>query len=229
MLKTKITLLSAFLFLWTISFSQVNFGVKTALNLNNLNITGTSDLTYTQINIGYVFGGVMEYQVTDFLKIRPEINFTSKGCNYDIEKMWGEGAKGYNKTVLSYIEVPLNVVLNFHGFELNAGGYVAFGISCKDKHDVDYNGKNYKEEIKLKPVFGEIDETYDSEKTPFNALDYGLNAGIGYSFGPMVVNATYLYGLGNVMPKYNVEGFDSEGVNIYNRAISISVIYFYGK
>ncbi len=230
MLKTKLTLLATFILLSTISFSQISAGVKTALNLNNLSFSESYNPAYTKINTGYVFGGVIEYQVTGFFKIRPEINLTSKGCSYDIEKIWGEGAKGYDRTVLSYLEVPVNLVLNFHGFELTGGGYIALGLSGKDKYDVDdYNGENIKDETKLKPVFGEIDETYDSDKIPFNALDYGLNAGIGYSFGPMIVNVSYLIGLSNVFPKYS--GIDSDFGNIkaVNRTVSFSVIYLYGK
>ena len=231
MLKLRLILPVILIIISSNVFSQAHYGLKTALNLSNMKFeySDSSSEPDSKINIGYVFGGVMEYDITKFFKIRPEIYLTSKGYSLDVEKIWGEGAKGYSRVNLAYIEIPVNLAFIFHGVEAFTAPYIAFGVNGKSKYEVTYQDKEYEDETKYKPVFGKVDKDFDQNKIPFNAFDYGFNFGLGYSSGPMIVDVIYSLGLGNIVPEIEGDDFASVDMKTSNRVILISVAFFYGK
>lgn len=67
-------------------------------------------------------------------------------------------------------------------------------------------------------------EEENSDEEYFRAFDYGLNAGVGYQFGNILLSAEYSLGLGNIAAIYNENTVDA-----YNRGITLSVGYTFGN
>ena len=151
------------------------------------------------------------------------------------EEVDGLTIDGYARGTLNYIEIPLNLAFKVEAFQIFAGPYVAMGISGKQKMDftASYMGfsESVAEEMKLKPTFGEVkDGDLADDEDAFSALDYGVNVGVGYKVGPILVQGGYSLGFGNITPKYE-DAPDSyrDDYKYTNRVITLSVSYFFGE
>lgn len=212
--------------------AQVKFGVKAGLNMNNIsqNFEESDWEDETKMSLAYSFGVTVDYGLNDALSLQSGLMLTSKGFAYDVEEEWGEGVEGSDKLILNYLEVPFNFAYKVSDFQVYAGPYVAIGIGGKNKWDVSYDGESDADEFKLKPVFGKVTEDdLGDDEDAYNALDYGLNFGIGYQVGPILINAGYSLGLGNITPNYDFEDFDPKDFKQANRVITFSVSYFFGE
>ena len=111
--------------------------------------------------------------------------------------------------------------------QIYAGPYVAFGLSGNIKYEfeeTEYGGMVASADgtFILTPTYGEIaeDREFSKDEKPYNGFDTGLNFGIGYKVGSVMLNAGYSLGFGSIFPKY--EGGDTK---VKNRVISISATY----
>lgn len=212
--------------------AQVKFGVKAGLNINNISQNyKDSDLEFdTKMLLAYNIGATVDFGLSDAFSLQTGLMLTSKGFSYDMEEMSGEEIEGYSRFILNYIEVPINAAYKFNGFQIYAGPYVAIGIGGKNKWDYTYAGETNADESKLKPVFGEVGEgDLGEDEGAFNALDYGLNFGVGYQVGPILINAGYSLGLGNINPGFEGDDGDIKDYKMSNRVINLSVSYFFGE
>lgn len=147
---------------------------------------------------------------------------SSKDFNYDLEQYLDddESIEGYDRDIYNYLEIPIHFAYKLDAFQIYAGPYVAIGIGAKNEWDNistydDGEVYRYEGENRYKPVFGEVGEgDISSGESPFRALDFGLNFGIGYEVGPILINAGYSMGLGNLTPAY--EGFGGDPSDFKN-------------
>ncbi|MDF1547736.1 MAG: porin family protein [Bacteroidales bacterium] len=212
--------------------AQVKLGVKAGLNINNISQNfKESDLEYkNKMSLGYNIGVTVDFGLIDALCLQSGLMLTSKGFSYDLEEEWGVGTEGYDRVIYNYLEVPVNFAYKINDFQIYAGPYLAIGIGGKNKWNVTYDGASYADEYKYKPVFGEVGEGYlDADDDAYSALDYGINFGAGYQIGPMLINAGYSLGLGNLTPAYKGYVSDRKDFKVSNRVISLSVSYFFGE
>jgi hypothetical protein len=105
-------------------------------------------------------------------------------------------------------------------------------LSGNQKYDytVTYQGhsESDKGEIKMKPAYEVVN--HSNEEGAFTALDYGFNAGVGYKVGPVLIQAGYSLGLGNMTPAYEGDpASERDDYKISNRVITLSVSYFFGR
>ena len=215
---------------------KVTFGVKAGLNIANVSVSGTEEDVDTKMHMGFQLGGVVDYAINKKISLQSGLSFTSKGFNTEnSDSEDGYSSKSSSSANFNYLEIPFQVAYRINNFQIYAGPYIAFGIGGKSKSDYSYSytdpysGETYSDsdsnESKLKPVFGEItdsDEFADDEE-PFNAFDSGLNFGIGYQVGPVIINAGYSLGFSNII---RYEGMDFK---VKNRVITISATYMFGK
>lgn len=226
--------------------AQVTLGVKVGVNLSNIQQDyKDSDMEdVTKIRPGFHLGLTADVPFSDNFSFQPGLLFTTKGCNYDIDDTYEDETprgvaelvtiEGDASTALNYIEIPLHFAYKANDFQIFAGPYLAMGIGGKYKYDYTmssiFGSMDFKDEMKLKPAFGEVKEDdLGEDEDAFTALDYGLNFGVGYMVGPVLVQAGYSLGLGNINPKY--EGWSDADRSDYkdsNRVISLSVSYFFG-
>lgn len=246
----KLTKFFALIFLACLAFSasaQINYGIKVGGNLSDIN-QDYKDSDYeipTKMKVGFHIGLTTDIPVNEMFSFQPGLLFTTKGCNYDLDELIEDedtpvkatsavDVDGYMRTSLNYIEIPLNFAFKANDLQIFAGPYLALGIGGKHKADFTYTIMGYEEsekyEVKLKPAFGEVKpDDLGEDESAFTALDYGLNFGVGYMLGPILILGGYSLGLGNITPKY--EGASDTYRSDYkesNRVITLSVSYFFG-
>ncbi len=218
-------------------YSQVSFGVKTGLNVNNISQDfANSDMEYdTKMKAGFHFGPAVNIGFTDQLGLQTGLIFTSKGFSMDLDEWSNDDfdVDGYFRFRFNYLEIPLSVAFNIEGFQVYAGPYVAIGIggTAVEKYEVKFEGTTFYEEddsFNLKPVFGDYDPAdLDEDEDAFNALDFGLNFGLGYKVGPVLLNAGYSLGLGNMTPGIKDSDFDPDDRKMSNRVITVSASFYF--
>ena len=218
------------------AFSQLKVGGKAGLNLANqsFNFDDSDIEPASKMKFGFHVGAAVEYGLTDDLAIQSGLLFTQKGFSYDLEDDLPDGTSvdGYDRVNLSYLEIPISVAYKINDFQVYAGPYVAFGIAGKNKWDYTLEtaagSEDFSDETSFKPVFGEVsDGDLADDEQAFAAFDFGLNAGVGYQFGPMLVNAGYSLGLGNIAPAYDSDDYDRADFKQNNRVITVSLTYFF--
>ncbi|MEN8120968.1 MAG: porin family protein [Bacteroidota bacterium] len=243
MKNLKFLLVVAFAFFSLQTQAQVKFGVKAGLNMNNIaqSFKESSWESAAKMNLGFNFGLTADYELSEAMSIQTGLVYTSKGFKYDLEEEYdiqaGESIDGYDKVSFNYLEIPIHFAYKMDAFQIYAGPYVAFGIGGKNKWDFTYSDGTgeYKDadEFLFKPAFGDLSqEDIDSDDDFYSALDYGLNFGVGYTVGPILINAGYSLGLGNLTPGISADGYgdyDPKDFKLSNRVISVSVSYFFGE
>ena len=216
---------------------QILFGIKAGLNGNNIsqNFKESDWEDDTKMRAGFHLGLTVDYELSEQLSLQSGLLYSSKGYSIDLEADLDpdETVDGYQRAIVNYLEIPIHFAYKMNDLQLYAGPYIGIGIGGKMKWDVTYkyDGEEYKSDgdISLKPVFGEVDSNdLDDDESPYNALDFGLNLGAGYQVGPILINAGYSLGLGNLTPKEKDSDFDPKDMKTSNRVLSLSVSYFFG-
>ena len=216
--------------------AQVKFGVKAGLNFSNVSFTGDEEGLDTKMKIGFNVGGVVNYTISESFDLQSGLSLTTKGFKSEFSYSQDNGYKYESKNTfsLTYLEIPINAIYKIEKLQIYAGPYLAFGLAGKMKSEwseIDgadsYSGND---EYKLKPKSSGYD--YDSlgdEEAAFRGFDYGLNFGIGYELGPVLVNAGYSLGLGNVDvdDKDGNYSFLDEDNKMKNGVISLSATYMF--
>jgi len=221
------------LFLTTVAFSQIRFGIQGGASLNDYryNISDESvEAQDTKPRGGFNIGLVAEVTLADKLKFQPGLQFTTRGTSFDDE---GLGDDEYSRSTVNYLELPLNVSYTvLENVNVFAGPYLAFtlGGTTKDR----FSGIS--EEFDIKPVSGELKVSeIDASNDYINNFDYGINVGFGYNLSEnMNLRLGYTLGLNNMF--FDVvddldDGFDeslnADEIKVFNRSLSLSLIYFF--
>jgi hypothetical protein len=214
------------------SFSQMKFGLRAGLNVATVaqDFKESDFEETTKMRILYSFGAVMDLSlIPDVVSLQPGLLLSAKGYSVDVKKDYD--GTGYDRYIINYLEIPVNIAFKMKAFQIYAGPYVAIGIAGKDKYDIDYgDGSNDKGDDKFKFVGKEASlEDMMGEEIPVKRLDYGLNFGLGYMVGPILINAGYSLGLSNMTPDIADIDFEPKDYKVSNRVITASVTFFLGK
>lgn len=198
MKNLKTNLLSLFLLsLSTISFAQMEYGVKIGGGLSNTTIVhGIS-----KERIGLLVGGVAKYQLTTKNEnhyLQGELLYTNQG-EYGVQN----GGSKY-KAFINYISVPVMYKYYFDDqgkdFFVEAGPQFSFKVSDNMEQVDENKGRQ------LKP----------------NSFDFALNIGGGYSINRQYeINLRYQYGLTDT---YNT---DWENEVNRSSFLTLGLIYFF--
>jgi hypothetical protein len=191
-MKKLFTILTVVALTATISFAQVQFGIKAGFNNSAV---GSSDSDMNEAissKSGMQFGGIAMFELSDAIQLRTGAIYSQKGATLLDEITFA----------LDYLEVPADFafMLGDGGFALSAGPYFAFLMSSKVKLDgesedmEDMNsldiglnfGASYlvNEQILIDARYGmgltNISSDSDSEETMLNGA---LQISVGYVFG----------------------------------------------
>ena len=195
-MKKLVTILTVVALATTNSFSQAQFGATAGLNMAN--VVG-EDMEDSGMKMGMHLGVAASFELSDAMTLRTGAIYSTKGTT-DEE----DGIKlSYN---LSYIEVPLNLSFSISDqMSLMVGPYIALLMGA---------------EAEISGTGGLLDGTIDM-KDDTNAMDLGLNVGVGYAITDvMTIGAGYQMGL---MP------LDEEGDgDARNSNIHIGLTYNFG-
>lgn len=200
----KVLLTAAVLFIATASFAQFSGGIKAGANFATLGGDDVGD--DAKMRVAFHFGLYGSYPLSDKLSLQPELLYSSVGAKYDFSESdpdFGDYSVD-GSYQLNYLSVP--IMLGFklsENFSLQVGPQIGFLLSAKDKGDVKFDGGS---------------ESYDDDiKDGFKGTDFGLNFGLGYSFGKMGVSARYSLGLSSIA--------DYEDSDLKSNVIQLSLQY----
>jgi len=175
--------------------SNAQLGVRAGLNLASFTTKAGGLSINSDSKIGFHVGVTNDLKFTDNLTFRPGLLYSAKGGKFSIDVL---GQTESIEASYSYVEIPLSFIYNFtkeeSGFFAEAGPYVGFLLSAKSED----------EDI----------------KEDFNSLDFGLNIGLGYDLGNIVIGANYGLGLANI-----AKTEDGDDVTATNKNISAYAIY----
>lgn len=148
---------------------------------------------------------------------------------------------GYWKYTYNYLELPIHFSYHINDLQIFVGPYLAYGIGGTSVVDIKYDTDSEKGEVKeqtsLTAVSGAIkseDFIGGNEKVAFNksynALDFGLDLGVGYQYEQFLLKIQYSIGFNNLTPSLSdIENFDPNDFKFTNQGASFSIVYYFLK
>ncbi|MEZ4950081.1 MAG: porin family protein [Saprospiraceae bacterium] len=193
----KILFLSAFLFIASLSFSQVKFGIRGGFSTANVDgnkigfPSGSMDtLSISDITGGYHFGFFLQARMKKFF-IQPEIVFNSNKADFTLSDLSSpEGRDQVLTERYNYLDIPIMMGLKLGALRLQAGpvGHVYLD----SKSDL------------LK---------FDEYSTTFETITYGYQTGIGLDIWNIALDVKYE---GNFSDFDDHIRIDNEKINLSN-------------
>jgi hypothetical protein len=206
-----------FLFLITAliveAWSQVSFGVRAGVNLQNLNgEDNEGEKLNNELKFGFHGGVDVEIPIVPDFFLQPGILFSMKGAN-DVAEIEDLSA------TLSYIEVPVHFVykplLGAGRLIAGIGPYVAYGVSGKMEFEGDEEDIKFQNDVSL--------DDYNDNFFFLRPLDAGADIFFGYQFDMgFFAQLNAQLGLLNLEPK--VDGESPEAIT-KNTGFGVSVGY----
>ncbi|ACU64538.1 porin family protein [Chitinophaga pinensis] len=236
----KILLLALFNLGFLYSHAQTSFGITAGLGNAKMRFPDDDGLNY-KINPSWRAGIMADVKLIGKFYLQPQLLISRKGNHTYIGNADQPAAfifDVHEKTHLTYLELPVNLVLKFPlgsgKFITGAGGYIAYGLGGKDKitGTERATGADYERKIDVKfekePHLAEADF---GKTTYYRPIDLELNFLAGYEFkNGLGLNFTYSPGLKNMAPPPIVIG---PSTIIYNRRMNtyagLSVTYMLKK
>jgi len=216
------------------SFAQFKLGVTVGVSSNSIgyNLEDSDDeddlKDATKAKIGYTVGLAAEYGFSEAVSLQTGLLLANKGYKIEFDE---DGISAKQKTSLTYLEIPLNLAFKISNFQLHAGPYVGFGLSGKEEAEYEIGGESESEEgkFKFKNKVSESDlEDLQDDEDYLRRTDFGLNLGVGYRLGPVLVTATYSKGLSKLAPSYDGNDDDDDD-KFMNKGISLAATWFFNK
>ncbi len=210
---------------WRRNYSQTRFGITGGFNLADLNYTGGAMDNGAHIKAwpipSFHVGVLMDYQVTNWMALEPQLLVSGKGASFKIK---GQNGKSTYKMRPWYLELPVDLIFRSRlGYNSNlyfgGGPYVALALGGRgtDK-GTTINNNPYFSDHKLK--FG------NGAQKDLKAGDFGFNFKAGIEFNRNLrIGAKYGLGLTNIAPKRNEEAPDV----LKNRDLSITLTILFGR
>jgi len=174
--------------------SGFTFGIKAGVNLSNTSLD--IDPLKKRAKVGFRVGATVDYAVTNEFFLESGLYLTTKGGKGEGEistdNISFDGDVHINQT---YLQIPLTAAYKIEiapeaRIFFNFGPFMAYGIGGKSK----LKGKI---EIPIAEVDGNMEnDTFGDDI--LKRFDFGLTAGIGVEYGPIVFGTGYELGLANI-------------------------------
>ena len=196
----------------------ITYGLDAGLNFTKLPASADVGTVKDDYLLGFHAGGLVDIGFKSF-SIQPGLFFTTKGGKTTVTVLEVAGnstipGTATGKTVLNYIELPVNLLYRAKAgngnFFIGGGPYIAVGVSGKATFDSNFNGQTF--HLSQNVSFGSGDNEI---KNP----DFGVNGLLGYQLNSgFMVNAGYGLGL---LSTSNGSG------SVKNKGFSFSLGYFF--
>ncbi|GET25015.1 porin family protein [Prolixibacter sp. NT017] len=156
-------------------------GVKGGLNLSSISVDYGND---KNLKAGFFAGVYNKIPLGNTFALQPELLYSVKGVKYNYNNTFSNSETKVN---LNYIDLPVKMVFNLSkNFDVQFGPYVSYllnGDINTSTEVLNYYSQNSNKEI---------------DRKDFNALDYGLSAGVGFDLESMLLGVNYNVGLNQV-------------------------------
>ena len=224
------------------AFAQVSFGPKAGVNFSKYSYSYKESYTEPEVTFrfGQSVGAVLNLQITSFLAFQPSANITIKGVAHNVNS-WNSGQAvytGYDRTRITYFEVPLNLALGIRlgqgQIQVFAGPYIAMAIIGVERWDYEENVNGIREvskdskRVKFRNTVSEEDHGDEDVAYYQKPFDYGVNFGLGYKYKHLLFNAGFAMGLANLQPDMSGTEFDPKDYKYSNRTIFITAAWLFG-
>jgi len=202
-MKKYFTILLVLAAFTSISFAQMQFGLKAGANISNL--IG-DDAIDTETKTGFAAGVFFMYQFSTMFAIQPEIYYTMKGAT---EKQSISGVTVDFTYTLDYIEIPLllKLLIPIQGSSINPAIFAgpAIGINTTAKFKAEAQGQTLEEDLE------------DVKSTDIGLV---VGAGIGFPVGENELGFDLRYILGLTTIDDSADEFD-----IKNSVVNFNVYF----
>ena len=182
---------------------ESTWGIRTGMNVSTVSekVDEGADPDYKSL-IGFRFGVIGDLGITEKFYVQPGLYFTSLGAKQEVYDKDATVRLNYLQLpILASLRIALSDKLKLH---LNAGPYVAYGISGKQKYDG----------VKIN-AFGT-----DDEEGGLKRFDAGLSFGAGIEVNKAYFGFGYDLGLTNILDD---EVWYTDEVKSRNRNFFITV------
>ena len=141
-------------------------------------------------------------------------------------------------TRLNYLTLPINMAFTLgrdgQGLQVFGGPYMALLVGGNYTYHIHigspYPGGNpYNREETRKVQAGSVVSNPSADYTYSRRFDTGLQAGLGYRFNGLLVQASYSLGLRNQAVQYEFNSYIYNTPAYYNRAWQLSLSYLVGS
>lgn len=200
----KFSLLLFVLFVFTsLSFAQMQLGVKAGLNLANLS---GDDVENTDTRTGFAGGVFFMYQFNEMFAVQPEVYYSMKGAKQSDSF---EGVSYDAEFKFDYVEIPLllKFLIPMKGSNIKpaifAGPSLAFNSSAKLK--VEAGGTTTEEDV-------------ENIKSTDLGLVFGAGIGFPVGKGELGVDVRYILGLSSIDDS-------AEEADVKNGVINFNLYY----
>jgi len=214
--------------------SELRVGLRTGVNFANMTIEDATPAPKGLV--GFHFGAMAEYTLTDMFGVEAGLLYSRKGCKSEFEfsqDIMGMYYKitGDMKIKPAYLEIPINAIvkldLDDKKIFFTAGPYIGLGIGGKITSDATLETnipgmdlatlgyENTDEAIK----FG------SSDTVDLKGMDFGFKIGAGFEMMNFQIRAQYGLGLANLS---TIDDPTLGSTTIKNKVFGISVAYMLG-
>ena len=183
--------------------------------------------------------GVMGSMGFGHFRVQPAVLYSQKGFHVQGTESNVIGTDGTQPAPyqqanrMSYLTVPLNIAYAQHksgqGFQVFAGPYL--GILVEGNYQFTRPSTTVVVEVAGAIKGGKRPADYNgfTDHTLYSQrVDAGLQAGIGYQWGPALLQATYSAGLRNLAPAdFATYSFLGNGPDYRNRVVQVSLAYLF--
>ncbi len=206
------------------TYSQENplsLGIRGGMNLSNLSNEGPD----MDARVGYQFGIVGEYDLSNNFFLNGSLNISSKGAKYKVEGSMdfnGDGLedRGSIKSTwnATYLELPVLVgykipVSDNFAVKFMAGPYIAYGIGGKISSKANVSQQNSDDTY---TKYNETDKVDTFSDSTLKRFDAGLVGAVAFEYSKFTFTIGYEYGLADI----------SQGANsIHNRNAFATIGY----
>lgn len=201
--------------------------VQGGVNLANISQTNTNkDLLRNNIFPSLNLGILDRYKLSHKFQIETGLVLDGRGSNAN-NYLEFQLPNDYIKAKFDplYLEVPVNLIFHLplianKKLFFSIGPYGAMGLIGNSKSETDIYGQTSTSSVAIK--FRNIDPTINNQGAyqELQRFDYGVNGGVRYDLGKLLLKANYGYGLENINATQ-----ENNAVNYKNkyRTISLSV------
>lgn len=192
-MKKLLTIIAA-LAMATSAFSQMTFGAKAGLNIANMKLDTEMGSVSPDSKMGFNLGVYGDYNFTDMFALEAGLTFSNEGCKL----------KDVSKSSINYLDIPINLRVNFNIGSMQLYGLVGptIGVALFGKDKAIGEKKDECE------AWGEPTE-YDLEfgsgdDCDFTRTNIALTLGAGLKFTENLgARLSYDFGLSNIDPAGN--------------------------
>ncbi|WBO85979.1 porin family protein [Hymenobacter yonginensis] len=222
--------------------AQLTFGPRVGLNATTIHYDfGDCREPETSLHTGLQAGLSLNAQFGK-LAVQPSLLYSQRGgkSTATASDTYADTTRTFdfrNTTRLHYLELPVNLVYSTKGaqggFQVFAGPYVALGLGGRQTTDMDVTIQAGAQRTTYADTFFQnVDFTNKrgevSQVEYLQALDAGLNFGVGYKLGGLQAQLGYGLGLRNMILDYPDGRSPMPEGKSYNRGLHFSLAYFLG-